>query len=254
MTVTDGREPLGNRKSAIPAAPAVTTTRRPLLMPILPLWQSSWIYHGYAPVRRYRARCERRRTARHRKRHRRVPGCRALVPRQAVRDQLGSARRQMSTELTVFPLDRIGCGAQVQSAVLEFHPSRLRLTGPVREQGHEHRVSQGLLFLVDVERSRVGEVGGRFRGVIVGRPGEPVPGAEVGTVRLGELGRHVAGLRICARIAEAPALRDVIVKIARPQRASGGGRGRCRVTAPLVRSTTSICAAGWVTVAKAGRV
>lgn len=64
----------------------------------------------------------------------------------------------------------------------------------------------------------------------------------------------LAGLRICARIAEAPALRDVIVKIARPQRASGGGRGRCRVTAPLVRSTTSICAAGWVTVAKAGRV
>jgi hypothetical protein len=64
----------------------------------------------------------------------------------------------------------------------------------------------------------------------------------------------LAGLRICARIAEAPALRDVIVKIARPQRASGGGRGRCRVTAPLVRSTTSICAAGCVTVAKARRV
>ena len=80
----------------------------------------------------------------------------------------------------------------MQSVVLEFHPSRLRLTGPVREQGHEHRVSQGLLFLVDVERSRVGDVGGRFRGVIVGRPGELVRGAEVGTVRLGELGRHVA--------------------------------------------------------------
>lgn len=57
-----------------------------------------------------------------------------------------------------------------------------------------------------------------------------------------------------ARGSPRPQLRDVIVKIARPQRASGGGRGRCRVTAPLVRSTTSICAGGWVTVAKAGRV
>ena len=186
MTVTDGRERLGNRKSDT-GCTRCDDDASSVAHADPSLWQSSWIYDGYAPLRRYRARCERRRTARHRKRHRRVPGCRALVPRQAVRDQLGSARRQMSTELTVFPLDRIGCGAQVQSAVLEFHPSRLRLTGPVREQGHEHRVSQGLLFLVDVERSRVGDVGGRFRGVIVGRPGEPVPGAEVGTVRLGEL-------------------------------------------------------------------
>lgn len=186
MTVTDGRERLGNRKSDTGGtrcdddASSVAHADPSFVAIVVDLSR-------ICTARRYRARCERRRTARHRRRHRRVPGCRALVPRQAVRDQLGSARRQMSTELTVFPLDRIGCGAQVQSAVLEFHPSRLRLTGPVREQGHEHRVSQGLLFLVDVERSRVGDVGGRFRGVIVGRPGEPVPGAEVGTVRLGEL-------------------------------------------------------------------
>jgi hypothetical protein len=62
---------------------------------------------------------------------------------------------------------------------------RLGLTGAVGEQRHEHRVSEGLVGLVDVEGAGVGDAGGGFLLIVLSCAGEPVTGGEVGPVGLG---------------------------------------------------------------------
>src|SRR5438552_1561458 len=91
--------------------------------------------------------------------------------------------------------DRRG-GAQIQHVAFDLHDARLGLAEPVRKQRHEHGVGEGLLHLVGVKRSGIGDVAqGPLLDLLISAA-VPIAGRKLPTARAHQLRGHVAVGRV----------------------------------------------------------